>query len=103
MTVVDPYDLITGELRTKRELEYNKIVLAIAGYKEYSIPGISGIKEKTVNKIINKILDSGEYIYYNKTSRIQPLFPISYEILEKASDITRDEYEIILANWKFLN
>lgn len=103
MIVIDPYDLSNGEIRNYNTPEYYKIVLAIAGYEEYSLPGIPGIKEKTVEKIIKKILDSGEYIYYNTSSRSQLLFPISYELMNKFSDITREEYEIILANWRYLN
>jgi hypothetical protein len=103
MVVIDPYDVSTGEIKQIKVPDYYKIILSIIGYDEYSIPGIPGIKEKTAEKIINKVIDSGEYIYYNKTSRSQPIFPISYEILNKVSDITREEYDIILTNWKFLN
>jgi hypothetical protein len=103
MIMIDPYDLSNGEIRDYNTSEYYKIVLAIAGYEEYSISGIPGIKEKTVEKILKKIIDSGEYIYYNRTSRNQPLFPISYESLSKVSDISIEEYQKILTNWKFLN
>jgi hypothetical protein len=100
---IDPYNLTVGEIKQKTTPEYNKIVLSIIGYPEYSIPGVSGIKEKTVEKILNKIIDKEEYIYYNKTSRNQPIFPITYELLSSVSDIQRDEYEMILTNWRFLN
>jgi len=103
IVTIDPYDITTGELRPVKVPEFYKIVLAISGYEEYSLPGIPGIKEKTVEKILKKILDSGEYIYYNTSSRSQPIFPISYELINKASDITREEYEVILANWRYLN
>ena len=103
MIAIDPYDLSNGEIKSNKVPDYYKIVLAIAGYEDYSVVGIPGIKEKTVEKILKKILDSGEYIYYNTSSRSQPLFPISYEMLNKFSDITRGEYERILANWRYLN
>lgn len=103
MVTIDPYDLTIGEIKEKTIPNYHKIVLSIIGYPEYSIPGISGIKEKTVEKILNKIIDNGEYIYYNTTSRSQPIFPVSYETLSSVSDIKREEYEMILVNWKFLN
>jgi hypothetical protein len=103
IVTIDPYDLTIGELKPKSIPDYYKIVLSIAGYPEYSIPGIPGIKEKTISKILSKIVDKGEYIYYNTTSRSQPVFPITYELLSEVSDISREEYNMILINWKFLN
>jgi len=103
MIVIDPYDVTTGEIKQVVTPDYHKIILSMMGYEEYSIPGIPGIKEKTAEKIIKKVIDSGEYIYYNKTSVNQPLFPISYEVMNRVSDISREEYNIILTNWKFLN
>lgn len=101
--VITPEELAAGEMKDVKIPEYYKLVLSLIGFKEYSLPGLSGVREKTAMNIINKIIDRGIYIYYNEDSSPQPLFPITYETLYETIDITRSEYEQILNNWAILN
>lgn len=102
---LSPKELASGELAKGRsEPAYNKIILSMTGIEEYSIPGVPGVGKTTAMKIIKKIIDNGNYIYYIDNSSNQRVFPISYSDIREASTITELEYNnIILKNWDFLN
>lgn len=100
---VNPLELGNREYVEKDVPLYNKIVISMIGDIDYSLPKVKGMGVKKVNSIISKLLDKSTYIHYNNSRNKQALFPITYEDLNEVVNISREDYDLVLANWDYLN